>query len=74
MTAVFDLIPGIGATIRVDLVSIILLSQGLWLSLKAWLICIVLQQIKENRLIPRMMQGSGFNSWGLNAESNSSPR
>lgn len=58
IAAVFDLIPGIGATIGVGLVSIILLSQGLWLSLKALIICIVLQQIEENLLMPRIMQGS----------------
>ncbi|KAI9132301.1 AI-2E family transporter [Acaryochloris sp. CCMEE 5410] len=58
IAAMFDLIPGIGATIGVSLVSIVLLPQGLWLSLKALIICIILQQIEENLLMPRIMQGS----------------
>lgn len=56
--AMFDLIPGVGATIGIGLISIILLPQGLWLSLKVLIICIVLQQIEENLLMPRIMQGS----------------
>ncbi|MGR3279760.1 AI-2E family transporter [Acaryochloris marina NIES-2412] len=58
IAAVFDLIPGIGATIGIGLISIFLLSQGLWLSLKVLIISIVLQQIEENLLMPRVMQGS----------------
>lgn len=58
IAAVFDLIPGVGAVIGVGLVSIISLSQGLGLSLKVLIICIVLQQIEENLLMPRVMQGS----------------
>ena len=58
IAAVFDLIPGIGATIGVALVSIVLLPQGLWLSLKVLVTCIILQQIEENVLMPRVMQGS----------------
>ncbi|PSB14027.1 AI-2E family transporter [filamentous cyanobacterium CCP2] len=55
---VFDLIPGIGATIGITLVSIITLPQGIWLSLKVLVGCILLQQIEENLLMPRIMQGS----------------
>ena len=58
ISAVFDLVPGIGATLGVLLVSVIVLPQGLWLSLKVLVICIVLQQIEENILMPRVMQGS----------------
>ncbi|PZD70962.1 hypothetical protein C1752_08656 [Acaryochloris thomasi RCC1774] len=58
IAAVFDLIPGIGATVGVALVSVIVLPQGLWLSLKVLIICIVLQQVEENLLMPRIMQGS----------------
>lgn len=58
IAAVFDLIPGVGATIGVALVSIIVLPQGLWLSLKVLIICVVLQQVEENLMMPRIMQGS----------------
>lgn len=58
VAAVFDLIPGIGATLGIGLVALILLPQGIWVSLKVLVSCIVLQQIEENLLMPRIMQGS----------------
>lgn len=54
----FDLVPGIGATLGITLISLILLPQGIWLSLKVLIGCIILQQIEENLLMPRVMQGS----------------
>lgn len=58
IAGVFDLIPGIGATIGIGLVSIILLPQGIVLSLQVLVGCILLQQVEENILMPRVMQGS----------------
>jgi len=58
IAGVFDLIPGIGATIGISLVCLIILPQGIWLSLKVLIGCILLQQIEENLLMPRIMQGS----------------
>lgn len=58
IAGVFDLIPGIGATIGITLVSFIVLPQGIWLALKVLVGCVVLQQIEENLLMPRIMQGS----------------
>ncbi|WP_414548580.1 AI-2E family transporter [Anabaena sp. CCY 0017] len=58
IAGVFDLIPGIGATIGITLVSLIVLPQGIWLSVKVLIGCVVLQQIEENLLMPRIMQGS----------------
>lgn len=55
---VFDLIPGIGATLGIAIVSLIILPQGVWLSIQVLIGCIVLQQIEENLLMPRIMQGS----------------
>jgi predicted PurR-regulated permease PerM len=57
IAGVFDLIPGIGATLGISLVALILLPQGFWLSLKVLVSCILLQQIEENLLMPRIMQG-----------------
>ncbi len=54
----FDLIPGIGATLGISLVSLIVLPQSVWLSLKVLVGCIVLQQVEENLLMPYVMQGS----------------
>ncbi|MEB3337645.1 MAG: AI-2E family transporter [Leptolyngbyaceae bacterium] len=58
IAGVFDLIPGIGATIGISLVCLIILPQGILLSLKVLVSCILLQQIEENLLMPRIMQGS----------------
>jgi len=54
----FDLIPGIGATLGVGLVAFMALPQGLWVSGAIVLACILLQQIEENLLMPRIMRGS----------------
>ncbi|AFY84182.1 AI-2E family transporter [Oscillatoria acuminata] len=54
----FDLIPGIGATLGISLISLILLPQGIWLSIKVLVTCILLQQVEENLLMPRIMKDS----------------
>ncbi|OYD91546.1 AI-2E family transporter [Nostoc sp. 'Peltigera membranacea cyanobiont' 210A] len=55
----FDLIPGIGATLGVSLVSLIVLVQSGWfISIKVLISCIVLQQIQDNLIAPRVMQST----------------
>ncbi|GAX45889.1 hypothetical protein NIES4075_69100 [Tolypothrix sp. NIES-4075] len=55
----FDLIPGIGATLGVTLVSLIILVQSGWIvAIKVLIACIVLQQIQDNLLAPRVMQST----------------
>ncbi|MGD1913953.1 MAG: AI-2E family transporter [Rivularia sp. (in: cyanobacteria)] len=51
-----DVIPGIGATLGISLITLIVLSQGAWLALKVLIACIVLQQIQDNLIAPRVMQ------------------
>lgn len=58
MVAVIDIIPGIGATLAVSLVTLIVLSQSVWLALKVLVACIILQQIQDNLISPRVMQGA----------------
>lgn len=58
IAAAFDLIPGIGSTRGISLVTLILLLQGICLSLQVLVSCILLQQVEENLLMPRIMQGS----------------
>ncbi len=58
VAGIFDMIPGIGATIGIGLISLILLPQGLGRTLLVLVICILLQQIEENILMPRVMQNS----------------
>lgn len=53
----FDLIPGIGATLGVTLVGLIVLVQSGWIAaLKVLFACIVLQQLQDNFIAPRVMQ------------------
>lgn len=58
IAGIFDLIPGIGATLGISLVSLILLPQGIWLSIKVLIGCVLLQQVEENLLMPRIMKDS----------------
>lgn len=58
IAGLFDLIPGIGATMGVTLIAFIALPQGLLISLQIIGICVLLQQVEENILMPRIMQGS----------------
>ncbi len=58
IVGLLDLIPGIGATLGVGTVTLLLLSQSVWLSLKALVICVALQQVQENLLLPYVMKDS----------------
>ncbi|AFY52712.1 putative permease [Rivularia sp. PCC 7116] len=53
-----DVIPGIGATLGIGVITLIVLSQGVWLALKVLAACIVLQQIQDNLIAPRVMQNA----------------
>ncbi|MBW4421847.1 MAG: AI-2E family transporter [Myxacorys californica WJT36-NPBG1] len=56
---VFDLIPGIGATLGVSFVCLIILVQSGWLTaLKVLAVCLVLQQLQDNFVSPRVMQST----------------
>lgn len=55
----FDLVPGIGATLGVSLVILIILVQSGWLTaLKVLAVCLVLQQLQDNFVSPRVMQST----------------
>lgn len=58
IVGVFDIIPGIGATLGISIICLIVLFQGGWLTLKVLAICIVLQQIQDNIIVPRVMRDS----------------
>lgn len=58
IVGILDMIPGIGATLGISAISLIVLSQSFWLALKVLGACIVLQQIQDNLISPRIMQGS----------------
>ncbi|MEM9267251.1 MAG: AI-2E family transporter, partial [Cyanobacteria bacterium P01_F01_bin.13] len=58
IAGLFDLIPGIGATLGVGLVGLLLLSQGVGMAIQSVVVCILLQQVEENVLLPHVMRDS----------------
>ncbi|QIR39046.1 AI-2E family transporter [Tolypothrix sp. PCC 7910] len=58
IVGLLDVIPGIGATLGVSTITVIVLSQNVWLALKVLIACIILQQIQDNLIAPRIMQGA----------------
>ncbi len=58
IAGLFDLIPGIGALTGICLVTLFLFSQSAALAIQSALICVMLQQIEENILLPRVMKNS----------------
>lgn len=58
IAGILDVIPGIGATLGVGIVFLILLPQNVWLAFKVLAACIILQQIQDNLISPRIMQNS----------------
>jgi predicted PurR-regulated permease PerM len=58
IVGIFDAIPGIGATLGISIIFLIVLSQSVWLALKVLAACVVLQQIQDNLIAPRIMQGT----------------
>jgi predicted PurR-regulated permease PerM len=58
IVGVFDLIPGVGATLGIGLVCLLLLSQSVWLSIQVLVSCVLLQQVEENMLLPHIMKDS----------------
>lgn len=56
---IMDAIPGIGATLGVLIVTtLVLSSQGFWMAVKVLVACIVLQQIQDNFVSPKIMKDS----------------
>ncbi|WJI25608.1 AI-2E family transporter [Thermosynechococcus sp. B1] len=53
-----DLIPGIGSTMGISLICLILLPKSIALSVQVLISCILLQQVEENILMPRVMRNS----------------
>lgn len=58
IVGVLDTIPGIGATLGVSIIFLLVLSQNVWLAFKVLFVCIILQQIQDNLIAPRVMQGA----------------
>ncbi|HLP91651.1 MAG TPA: AI-2E family transporter [Nostocaceae cyanobacterium] len=58
IVGLLDLIPGIGATLGVSTITLIVLSQNVWLAFRVLIACIILQQIQDNLIAPRVMQGT----------------
>lgn len=58
IVGIIDAIPGIGATLGISTVFLILLTQDILLAFKVLVASIILQQIQDNLVSPRVMQNS----------------
>ncbi|NMG07414.1 AI-2E family transporter [Brasilonema sp. UFV-L1] len=58
IVGILDIIPGIGATLGISVITLIVLSQSVWMAFKVLVACIILQQIQDNLITPRIMQGA----------------
>ncbi|TAF05461.1 MAG: AI-2E family transporter [Nostocales cyanobacterium] len=58
IVGILDMIPGIGATLGVSTITLIVLAQNAWLALRVLIACVILQQIQDNLIAPRVMQGT----------------
>jgi predicted PurR-regulated permease PerM len=58
IVGIIDIIPGIGATLGVGVITLIVLSHSVWMAIKVLVACVILQQIQDNLISPRIMQGS----------------
>ncbi|KST70002.1 AI-2E family transporter [Mastigocoleus testarum] len=56
IVGLLDTIPGIGATLGISVITSIVLSQGVWLAFKVLVVCVILQQLQDNLIAPRVMQ------------------
>ncbi len=56
LVGVLDAVPGIGATLGIGIVFFILLTQNVLLAFKVLVASIILQQIQDNIISPRVMQ------------------
>jgi predicted PurR-regulated permease PerM len=62
LIGIAELIPFIGATLGIGLVTILILFQNVGLALQVAIAATILQQIRDNILAPRMMGGfTGLN-------------
>lgn len=58
IAGLFNLIPGIGATLGIGIVALLLLSQSVWLAVQAVVVCVAVEQVEENLLLPYVMKDS----------------
>jgi predicted PurR-regulated permease PerM len=55
LIGVSQLIPLIGATLAIGLVTLLIMFQNIWLAMWAGFLAVVVQQIKDNLLAPKLM-------------------
>jgi predicted PurR-regulated permease PerM len=55
LIGIAELIPFIGATLGIGLVTILVMLNSFWLAIRVAIAAIVMQQIKDNILAPRLM-------------------
>lgn len=58
VAGLFDFIPGIGSTIGIGLICLLIMPQSLTIALQILLACFIIKQIEENLLLPHILRNS----------------
>ncbi len=58
VAGLFDFIPGIGSTIGIGLICLLIMPQSLTIALQVLVACFVIKQIEENLLLPHILRNS----------------
>lgn len=58
VAGIFDFIPGIGSTIGIGLICLLIMPQSLTIALQVLVACFLIKQIEENLLLPQILRNS----------------
>ena len=58
VAGIFDFIPGIGSTIGIGLICLLIVPQSVTIALQVLLACFIIKQIEENLLLPHILRNS----------------
>ncbi len=58
VAGIFDFIPGVGSSIGIGLICLLILPQSLTTSLQVLAACFIIKQIEENLLLPHILRNS----------------
>jgi len=58
VAGLFDFIPGIGSTIGIVLICLLIMPQSLTIALQVLIACFIIKQIEENLLLPHILRNS----------------
>lgn len=58
VAGLFDFIPGVGSTIGIGLICLLIMPQSLTIALQVLVACFIIKQVEENFLLPQILRNS----------------